>query len=55
MTEIVSQGGIPFKKDGQYSLVAEYNNTTGHPIDAMAILYLYLSEKPDGVEGLAAK
>lgn len=55
MTEIVSQDGIPIKKDGQYELVAEYNNTTGGPIDAMAILYLYMAEQPDVPAGVAAR
>ena len=55
MTEVVSQEGIPLKKDGPYELVAEYNNATEHPIDAMAILYLYLSEKPDVTDDLAAR
>ena len=44
MSEIVSQAGIPLQKGRRYELVAEYVNSTDHPIDAMAILYLYALE-----------
>ena len=47
MSEILSPGGIPIRKDSQLELVADYENTTDHPIDAMAIMYLYLAESPD--------
>lgn len=47
MSEIKSQQGIPLRKDGRYELVADYDNTTDAPIDAMAILYVYaLDEAP---------
>ncbi|MBX7209073.1 MAG: hypothetical protein K1X78_12220 [Verrucomicrobiaceae bacterium] len=44
MTQISSLEGIPLKKTAHYELVAEYDNKTGHAIDAMAIMYLYLAE-----------
>ena len=47
MSEIPSPKGIPIRKGSQLELVAEYENTTDHPIDAMAIMYLYLAESPD--------
>ena len=47
MSEIVSQVGVPLRKDHQLEMVADYENTTDHPIDAMAIMYLYLAESPD--------
>ena len=51
MAEISSKEGVPLKKDGRYELVAEYDNGTSHPIDVMAILYLYLAETPPGKAG----
>ena len=47
MSEVQSPKGVPIRKDSQLELVAEYENTTDHPIDAMAIMYLYLAESPD--------
>jgi hypothetical protein len=44
VSEVRSREGIPVSKSSQYKLVAEYDNTTGRNIDAMGILYLYLSE-----------
>ena len=38
-------GVIPLRKDGRYELIAEYNNTGGEAIDAMAILYLYALDR----------
>ena len=46
MTELRSPEGILLRKDTAYELEAEYDNKTGQPIDAMAILYLYLAEDP---------
>lgn len=48
MSEIISTQGVAIRKGGQLELVADYENTTDHPIDAMAIMYLYLAESPDG-------
>ncbi len=47
MSEILSTEGVPIRKGSQLELVADYENTTDHPIDAMAIMYLYLAESPD--------
>jgi hypothetical protein len=44
VSEVSRSEGIPVAKSSRYKLVAEYDNTTGRSIDAMAILYLYLSE-----------
>ncbi|HSQ54614.1 MAG TPA: hypothetical protein VLM40_02630 [Gemmata sp.] len=44
MSEIISREGLPLVKGHRYELVAEYNNTTDKPIDAMAILYAYIAE-----------
>jgi hypothetical protein len=54
MSDIVSSKGVPMRKGHPLELVAEYENTTDHPMDAMAIMYLYLAESPDW-ELLAAK
>lgn len=54
MSEIRSEQGILFRKDGNYELEAEYDNKTGASIDAMAILYLYLAEKPPANAELGA-
>jgi hypothetical protein len=51
-TEIVksdvysSEAGIPVFKDHDYAIIAEYDNTSGKPVDAMAMLYLYFAD-PD--------
>lgn len=47
MSDIVSKAGVPLRKEGRYELVADYDNTTTSPIDAMAIMYIYLGEKPE--------
>jgi hypothetical protein len=47
MTDFTSELGVPIRKGGRYELVADYNNTTDHEIDGMAILYLYLAERSD--------
>lgn len=54
MSEIVSTEGVAIRKGHQLELVADYENTTDQPIDAMAIMYLYLAESPDK-NHLAAK
>ena len=41
MTHYSSEEGFPVYLDHEYELVATYNNTTAHEIDAMAVLYLY--------------
>ncbi|MDQ2868494.1 MAG: hypothetical protein M3R59_08830 [Verrucomicrobiota bacterium] len=43
--EFKSIDGVPISRGHRYSLTAEYDNTSGAPTDAMAILYLYLLEK----------
>ncbi|MDB6004364.1 MAG: hypothetical protein JWR15_1351 [Prosthecobacter sp.] len=48
MSEIISTEGVSIRKGGQLELVADYENTTDHLIDAMAIMYLYLAETPEG-------
>ncbi len=48
MSDFMSKRGVAIRKGGRYELVAEYHNTTDRPIDAMAILYLYLAEQPGG-------
>lgn len=42
ISEIKSQTGIPIRKDRRYELITEYDNRSNEPIDAMAILYLFL-------------
>ena len=44
ISEIKTHEGIPVHQHGKYTLVTEYDNSTGRPIDAMSILYLYLVE-----------
>ncbi len=44
MSEVTSREGVPLVRGRRYELVAEYNNTYGKPIDAMAILFAYLAE-----------
>ncbi len=43
--ELKSIDGIVIQRDHRYQLTTEYDNTSGAPTDAMAILYLYLLEK----------
>jgi hypothetical protein len=47
MSEISSQQGIPLRKGRRYELIADYDNTTTAPIDAMAIIYLYALDEQD--------
>jgi hypothetical protein len=47
MSEVTSREGIAIGRKRRYELVAEYDNTSSEPIDAMAILYFYaLDEAP---------
>ena len=46
MSEIKSREGIPLQKGRSYELIADYDNTTNAPIDAMAIIYLYAIDVP---------
>jgi hypothetical protein len=43
--ELKSIEGIPIFRDHRYEIAAEYDNTSDAKTDAMAILYIYLSEK----------
>ena len=45
MEEYSSASGIELFADHSYQLVTEYENTTDHPIDAMAIVYLFFHDK----------
>ena len=50
MSETVRPEGVPLRKDGRYELIADYDNTSGEPVDAMAIFYFYaLDEDPADV------
>jgi len=44
ISEIKSRDGIPIHQNSKFTLVTEYDNPTGKPIDAMSILYLYMAE-----------
>ena len=44
-SEHANPAGAALQQDGRYELVAEYDNPTDAPIDAMPILYLYAAEK----------
>lgn len=46
MTDLASEAGIPIYRNHVYELVATYNNTTDHVIDAMAVVYIYYRDKP---------
>ena len=46
MSETLSEEGIKLTQNRRYELIAEYNNTTAEPIDAMGILYVYLKDNP---------
>ena len=43
--------GLPFHADHEYELVSVYNNTSGEPVDSMAVMYIYFLDpgfnKPD--------
>ncbi|MBI2963873.1 MAG: hypothetical protein HYY35_08980 [Deltaproteobacteria bacterium] len=43
--EIVIREGVPLARDHRYELVALYENRTAEPVDAMAILYLYVGDR----------
>lgn len=45
MDEYKSSEGIKLSRNRRYELIATYNNTCSQPIDAMAILYLYLLDE----------
>jgi hypothetical protein len=45
MSHYSSPKGVPVHQKHEYEIVAMYNNTTSHPIDAMAVLYLYYLDK----------
>lgn len=45
LTDFSSKKGFPIQRDHQYEMVAVYNNTTDHDIDAMAIFFFYLLDK----------
>lgn len=47
MSEVRSTEGVWLQHGGRYRLICEYENPTDKPIDAMAILYVYLAEEPD--------
>ncbi|NIL97675.1 MAG: hypothetical protein GTO53_08355 [Planctomycetales bacterium] len=54
MSQISSSEGIPLSPGKRYELIAEYDNRSNRPIDAMAILYLYAAAgPPDAGESLA--
>jgi len=42
--QIASREGITLRKDHQYELVSEYNNTSGADRTAMAVMYLYIAD-----------
>lgn len=39
-----SEAGVPVYKNHSYELVAEYDNTSAKPVDAMAMIYLYFAD-----------
>ena len=39
-----SEEGIPLYKDHEYSLISIYENSSGEPQDAMAVMYMYLTD-----------
>ena len=45
LTHFSSEKGIPIYRNHQYEMVAGYNNTTDHDIDAMAIFFVYLLDQ----------
>ena len=49
ITHYSSQEGLPILRDHDYEIVAIYNNTTGHEIDSMAVMYLYRKRQLDPV------
>jgi hypothetical protein len=42
--QIASREGVTLRKDHQYELVSEYNNTSGADRTAMAVMYLYIAD-----------
>ena len=53
MSEIRLPEGRLVKAGHRYELVADYENPLPGPIDAMAILYVYLAEEPGPDAALA--
>lgn len=51
INHFASADGIKVYKDHQYQLTSTYNNTSGHEVDSMAVMYMYMRdlkfEKPD--------
>ena len=45
ISDVVSQTGIDLHKGRRYKLQALYNNPTEQPVDAMAIMYIYLLDE----------
>ena len=41
-----SEEGITLYKDHEYEVVSTYDNTSGKPVDAMAVMYLYMLDNP---------
>lgn len=37
--------GMPLYKDHQYELTSVYDNTSGHDVDSMAVMYLYMKDQ----------
>lgn len=46
MSEWDSTEGVPIHAGRRYALIAEYDNTLDHAIDAMGIMYLYALDEP---------
>lgn len=40
-----SENGFPLYKDHEYTLVSVYDNTSGEPQDAMAVMFIYMLDK----------
>jgi hypothetical protein len=49
MEELAIPEGVLLRRDHRYELITIYDNPTSKNIDAMAILYLYLLDRPSGV------
>lgn len=49
-----SADGLPVFKDHQYQLTSYYNNTSGHDVDSMAVMYMYMRDKNFVKPALAA-
>lgn len=46
MTSLATKDGVRIYPDHTYELVAVYDNPTDHPIDAMAVVYVYYRDEP---------